>query len=113
MIDRILAWSIQYRFVLLAFAAFIIGGGIYAATTGDNLSGFGPELDSTGTVIDPNRGANRYALSAGFNYSINANAAWKTEVRVDRSTGYNFLDPKTGAFKRSNVLLGTAVVVSF
>ena len=31
MIDRILAWSIQYRFVLLAFAAFIIGGGIYAA----------------------------------------------------------------------------------
>ncbi len=89
------------------------GGGIYAANTGDNLSGFGPELDSTGTVIDPNRGANRYALSAGFNYSINANAAWKTEVRVDRSTGYNFMDPKTGTFKRSNVLLGTAVVVSF
>ena len=31
MIDRILGWSIQYRFVLLAFASFIVGGGIYAA----------------------------------------------------------------------------------
>ncbi len=89
------------------------GGGIYAGTTGDNVSGFGPELDNTGAAIDPNRGANRYALSAGFNYSINANAAWKAEARVDRSSGYNFMDPKTGAFKRSNVLLGTAVVVSF
>ena len=66
-----------------------------------------------GTSQIPNRGANRYALSAGFNYAINANAAWKTEVRVDRSSGYNFLDPKTGVFKRSNVLVGTGVVVSF
>ena len=32
---------------------------------------------------------------------------------MDCSSGYNFQDPKTGAFKRSNVLLGTSVVVSF
>jgi len=92
------------------------GGGIYVegpGFAGNATSGFGPELDNTGTVIDPNRGANRYALSAGFNYNINANAAWKTEIRVDRSSGYNFQDAKTGAFKRSNVLLGTSVVVSF
>jgi heavy metal efflux system protein len=31
LIDRILAWSIQYRFILLAFAAILVGGGIYAA----------------------------------------------------------------------------------
>ena len=31
MIDRILAWSIQYRFILLAFTAILIAGGIYAA----------------------------------------------------------------------------------
>lgn len=31
MIDRVLAWSIQYRFILLAFAVFLAAGGIYAA----------------------------------------------------------------------------------
>jgi heavy metal efflux system protein len=31
LIDRILGWSIQYRFVLLAFAAILLAGGIYAA----------------------------------------------------------------------------------
>lgn len=31
MIDRILAWSIQYRFILLAFAAILVAVGIYAA----------------------------------------------------------------------------------
>ena len=31
MIDRILDWSIQYRFILLAFTAILIAGGIYAA----------------------------------------------------------------------------------
>ena len=92
------------------------GGGIYAQGVGfigDTTSGFGPELDNTGAVIDPNRGANRYALSAGVNYSINANAAWKTEVRLDRSSGYNFLDVKTNSPRRGNLMLGTAVVVSF
>ena len=94
------------------------GGGIYVegpgfVGVGNTTSGFGPELDNTGAVIDPNRGANRYALSAGFNYAINANTAWKGEVRLDRSSGYNFLDPKTGQFKRSNVIVGTGIVVSF
>jgi hypothetical protein len=100
------------------------GGGIYvegsslasngiSSLVGNLSSGFGPELDSTGIATDPNRGANRYALSAGFNYAINASAAWKTELRLDRSSGYNFQDAKTLNFKRSNVLLGTGVVVSF
>lgn len=92
------------------------GGGIYVegpGFLGNTTSGFGPELDNTGAVIDPNRGANRYALSAGFNYAINASTAWKGEVRLDRSSGFNFLDPKTGQFKRSNVLVGTGIVVSF
>lgn len=31
MIDRVLAWSIQYRFILLAFAALLAAGGVYAA----------------------------------------------------------------------------------
>ena len=31
MIDRVLAWSIQYRYVLVALAAIIVMGGVYAA----------------------------------------------------------------------------------
>jgi len=31
LIDRILAWSVQYRFILIAFAAILVGGGVYAA----------------------------------------------------------------------------------
>ena len=91
------------------------GGGVFFnPLNADGVTSvFGPELDNTGTVIDPNRGTNRYALSTGFNYAINANAAWKTELRLDRSSGFNFQDPKTLQFKRSNVLIGTGIVVSF
>jgi hypothetical protein len=83
------------------------GGGMYF-----NDGTFGPELDSTGAVIDPNRGANRYALSFGFNYAVNANTQWKTELRLDRSTGFNFTDAAGNPSKR-NTTLGTAIVVSF
>lgn len=94
------------------------GGGIYVegpgfVGLGNTTSGFGPELDNTGAVVDPNRGANRYALSAGFNYAINANAAWKSELRLDRSSGFNFTDVQSGAPKRSNLSVGTSIVVSF
>lgn len=83
------------------------GGGMYF-----NDGTFGPELDSAGAIIDPNRGANRYALSLGFNYLVNENTQWKTEVRFDRSSGFNFLDAAGNPVKR-NTTLGTAIVVSF
>jgi heavy metal efflux system protein len=31
LIDRILAWSVQFRFILIAFAAILVSGGVYAA----------------------------------------------------------------------------------
>jgi hypothetical protein len=83
------------------------GGGVYY----DN-GGYGPELDSTGAVIDPTVGANRTALSLGTNYAINANTAWKAELRMDTSSGYNFLDAN-GTYKKSKTTIGTSVVVSF
>ncbi|MBU3737710.1 MAG: DUF3138 family protein [Rhodoferax sp.] len=88
------------------------GGGIYFDPGLNGSSVFGPELDDAGAVVDPTVGANRYALTAGFNYAVNANTQWKTELRFDRSTGYNFLD-STGAYKQMNTTLGTALVVSF
>lgn len=83
------------------------GGGIYY-----NPGEYGPELDSAGTVIDPSKGANRYALSTGFNYAVNTNTQWKTELRFDRSTGYNFLN-SNGEYKQGNTTIGTSLVVSF
>lgn len=97
------------------------GGGMYFNTdyytdpadpTTYLSSVFGPELDEAGQVIDASRGANRYALTAGFNYAVNANTQWKTEIRLDRSTGYNFRD-SNGQYKQGNTTIGTALVVSF
>lgn len=95
------------------------GGGIYVNTSNPNIAGagaatavFGPELDNTGVAQDPTRGANRYALSTGFNYLINDNTQWKTELRFDRSTGFNF-ETANGVFKKGNTTIGTGLVVSF
>jgi hypothetical protein len=89
------------------------GGGIYYNPADANgTTVYGPELDSSGVAIDPARGANRYALSTGLNYTLNANTQWKTELRFDRSSGYNFLD-SNGEYKQNNTTIGTSVVVSF
>ena len=95
------------------------GGGMYvnSAFAYDDGTGvkvdravFGPELDEFGN--EGARGANRYALSFGFNYALNASTQWKTELRLDRSTGYNFPD-SNGTLKQGNTTIGTALVVSF
>jgi hypothetical protein len=93
------------------------GGGMYYNPESTDAVGvtstmFGPELDEFGAAADPSRGANRYALSAGFNYTVNANTQWKTELRFDRSSGYNFVD-SAGQYKKGNTTLGTSLVVSF
>lgn len=84
------------------------GGGLYFHPFG----AAGAELDSTGVALDPSKGANLYAISAGFNYSVTTNTQWKTELRFDRATGYNFID-SNGVGKKGNTTFGTSVVVSF
>ena len=84
----------------------VLGTGATAGT------GLGPELDSTGTVVDPTVGANLTRLSLGTNYLLNATTQWKTEVRLDQSSGYNFKD-EGGAPKRDKTSIGTSLVVSF
>lgn len=73
---------------------------------------FGPELDETGLANDINRGTIRSALSLGFNYAVNPSTQWKTELRFDRSSGFNFLN-ENGSPTKSNTTVGTAIVVSF
>jgi hypothetical protein len=86
------------------------GGGLYFDPSGGKM--FGPELDSSGAVIDPTVGTNRSALSLGINYAINPSTLFKTEVRFDQSSGYNFVGTD-GLPTKSNTTVGAAVVVSF
>jgi len=89
------------------------GGGVYFNPADANgTTVFGPELDNAGLPIDPTRGANRYALTTGINFAVNDNTQWKTELRFDRSSGFNFLN-SNGIYKRGNTTLSTGVVVSF
>jgi hypothetical protein len=98
------------------------GGGLYGVALADNgsgayldsVNGFGSAIDnSTGMAVDPSRGVNRYALSTGLNYLLNDNTSLKFEVRYDRASGNVFLDSKSGLYKKSNLLLGGAVVFHF
>ena len=84
------------------------GGGLYFHPFG----AAGAELDNTGVAADPSRGANLYAISVGMNYAINANTQWKSEFRLDRASGFNFVD-SNGLFRKSNTSIATSVVVWF
>lgn len=74
----------------------------------DDRNGLGPDLNG-----DLNRGANRYALSLGAKYLLNANTTLKAEYRFDGADRPVFLDIKTGEYKKTNQLLGASIVVFF
>ena len=87
------------------------GGGMYFDPSGGVM--FGAELDETGTATDINVGTTRSALSLGLNYAVNPSTQFKTELRFDKSSGYNFLERDGVTPTKSNTTLGAAVVVSF
>ena len=100
------------------------GGGVFGyANAGagvDSRNGFGATTqditDYTNGVISELTGANRYALSLGLNYLVNPTTTWKLELRYDGANKDVFQDLRSdanGAFRNNNILLGTAVVVSF
>ncbi len=84
------------------------GGGLLGYTGSDDRNGIGP--DPAG---DPEVGANRYALSLGMNYLFNLNTVFKAEYRLDRASQAVFHYVKDDSYKKSNHVLGAAVVVSF
>lgn len=126
-LSGLVGYKLTPRLQLLARADYLEnrknGGGTYvynylnnpldALGTGATAgTGLGPELDSAGVIVDPTVGANLTRLSLGTNYLLNATTQWKTEVRVDQSSGYNFTD-EGGAPKREKTSIGTSLVVSF
>lgn len=126
-LSGLVGYKLTPRLQLLARADYLEnrknGGGTYVSNyLGDPLgatnglvtvgTGLGPELDDTGAVLDPTVGANLTRLSLGTNYLLNATTQWKTEIRFDQSTGYNFVN-ESGAARKDSMTIGTALVVSF
>ena len=65
-------------------------------------------LDVSGNAV----GANLTRVSLGSNYTINSNTQWKTELRLDQSSGYNFVDAD-GKNTKSQTTIATSIVLSF
>ncbi len=84
------------------------GGGLLGYTFADDRNGIGPDLAG-----DPEKGANRMALSIGMGYLFNANTTFKAEYRIDRASQPVFLYASDGSFRKSNHLFGASVVLSF
>lgn len=93
------------------------GGGLLEFSVPDPVNGIGPDQNGG----DPNKGANRYAVTVGLNYSINENATFKAEYRYDGATQNVFgnkaalQDPASpdASYGKSNSLISTGVVVFF
>jgi Protein of unknown function (DUF3138) len=84
------------------------GGGLLGYTFADDRNGIGP--DPAG---DPNKGANRTALSLGLSYAFNLDTTIKAEYRLDRANLPVFYDVGSDSYKKNNNLFGTSVVVAF
>jgi hypothetical protein len=93
------------------------GGGIYGSPLSggefDGRNGFGPKLASDGSIIDPDKGANRYAMTFGLKYLYSLNTTFKLEYRFDGSNGYNFYDEIEDRYRKRAHMLSTAVVLNF
>lgn len=92
------------------------GGGLLDYTFADGVNGIGP--DQMGG--DPEKGADKYAIAAALDYSLNSNVILKFEYRYDGATQNVFAnkDQLTGTgsdpkFVKNNSLLGTSVVFYF
>jgi hypothetical protein len=118
-------YKVTPRLQLLARADYINneanGGGIYAWTqdTGFNQNyGLGNARNVDGSIVlDANGnavGANLTRLTFGTNYQVNSKTQWKTEYRIDQSTGANFTkEGNTADLSTKKTSIGTSFVVSF
>jgi len=117
-LSGLLSYKVVPRLQLIARADYIQnsqnGGGTYVDVGGTGSYGLGPERLGPAADSDVNAttGANLTRLSLGTNYQINANTQWKTEYRLDQSTGYNFL-LDYGTYSKTKNSLGTSLVLSF
>jgi hypothetical protein len=92
------------------------GGGLMDWTAADGGNGIGPDQNGG----DPEKGADKYAITAAVNYALNSNVMLKFEYRYDGATQNVFgnKDALTGTgtdpkYTKSNSLVGTSAVFFF
>ncbi|MDE2394765.1 MAG: DUF3138 family protein [Burkholderiales bacterium] len=97
------------------------GGGTYnlatndpsgAGNLGDFINGFGPG-DPNAPGFDPNKGANRSAITFGLNYNYSINVSFRAEYRLDMANKPTFYYFNDGLYRKTNQLFGLQTVVSF
>ncbi len=120
-LSGLMAYKFEPRFEGVVRLDYIFnrknGGGLLTYTSFDGANGIGPGRvqDANGDWVegDKDKGVNRGALTLACSYLFNLNTVLKLEYRYDWATGKVFENTKTGAYAKTNQLLGTAVVVSF
>ncbi len=125
-VSGLVGYKIVPRLQLLARADYLMnsenGGGTYFDNGGAGpygLNGLGPELAADGSfAYDPDtglatKGANLMRLTVGTNYQVNSTTQWKTEFRLDQSSGYNFMSADTVTPRKDKQSMATSLVLSF
>jgi len=122
-VSGLVGYKIVPRLQLLARADYLMnsenGGGTYYDIGGTVGNGLGPEKAADGTfAVDPDtglatKGANLMRLTMGTNYQINSSTQWKTEFRLDQSSGYNFLSADGLTPRKDKQSMATSLVLSF
>ena len=122
-VSGLVGYKIVPRLQLLARADYLMnsenGGGTYYDNGGINGNGLGPERASDGSfsyAADTGlatKGANLMRLTVGTNYQVNSTTQWKTEFRLDQSSGYNFLSTGGLTYSKDKQSMATSLVLSF
>ena len=125
-LSGLLGYKVVPRLQLLARADYLMnsenGGGTYPTFSLDaspaSGTGLGPVRDADGKFeYDPatglgTKGANLMRLTFGTNYQVNSTTQWKTEYRLDQSSGYNFVN-SSGTYSKDKQSMATSLVLSF
>jgi opacity protein-like surface antigen len=91
------------------------GGGLMDYAIPDPANGVGPDQQGG----DPNKGADKYCVTAGLSYAINTNVVFKAEYRYDGATKKVFgnKDALTGGadpkYLNHNSIIASSLVVGF
>lgn len=113
-ISGMVGYNLDPRVQLLARVDYIKnsknGGGLFTYNYADGVNGIGP---GNGANDDPQRGANRYALTLGVKYLYNPNTTFKAEYRLDGADRAVFEDVGSGTYKKTNNMVAASMVVSF
>jgi hypothetical protein len=113
-LSGMVGYNLTPRWQLLARADYLKndqnGGGLFTYNYADGINGLGA---GNGASDDPQRGANRYALTFGTKYLFNTSTTLKAEYRLDGADRAVFEDVKNGGYRKVNQMFATSMVVAF